>query len=142
MPGTHRKRLEQQERGEAAYLVAWLDGRPIGHLLLEWNGGPGPSSPWPALSDISVHPDLQSRGIGSRLMEHAEQLAAQRGCRQVGLSVALDNPRARALYERRGYRDSGIGTHDSRWPYLDEHGQEYWHEETCVQMVKLLTDQL
>jgi ribosomal protein S18 acetylase RimI-like enzyme len=75
-------------------------------------------------------------------MERAEQLAAQRGWRQVGLSVALDNPRARALYERRGYRDSGIGTHDSRWPYPDEHGQECWHEESCVQMVKLLADQL
>jgi ribosomal protein S18 acetylase RimI-like enzyme len=145
MPGTHRERMEKQERGEALYLVAWLDVRPVGHLLLRWDGSassPGASTTWPTFSDISVPADLRSRGIGSQLMEHAERLVAQRGYRQVGLSVALDNPRARALYERRGYRDSGLGTHNSRWPYLDEQDRECWHQETCVRLVKQLADQI
>jgi GNAT superfamily N-acetyltransferase len=143
MPTTHRERLETQERGDALYLIAWLDGRPVGHLLLKWDqpsSSPESSVPWPVFSDISVHPDLRSRGIGTQLMEHAEGEARRRGYRQVGLSVALDNPRARALYERRGYRDSGLAPYDSRWPYLDECDREQWHEETCVRLVKPLAD--
>ncbi len=141
LPGTHWKRLERQERGEGLYLIAWIDERPVGHLLLKWGDSPlsPESSLWPTLSDISVHLNYRSRGIGSQLMEHAEQIAARRGCRQVWLSVALDNPRARALYERRGYRQTSLDTHVSRWPYLDEHGQERWQEETCVRLEKSLS---
>jgi ribosomal protein S18 acetylase RimI-like enzyme len=131
--------MEMQERGEALYLIAWLDDLPVGHLLLKWYTSPlAPDTavPWPTFSDISVHPDFRSQGIGTQLMHYAEHLVAQRGYRQVGLSVALDNPRARALYERRGYRDSGLTPYDSHWPYLDEHNQERWHEETCVRLVK------
>lgn len=143
MPGTHQERLEKQQRDEALYLVAWLDGVPVGHLLLKWGGSlvsASTTTSRPTLSDISVHPDYQSRGIGSRLMEVAEHLAAQLGYCQVRLSVAIENVRARALYERRGYRDSGGGTHISRWPYLDGHGQEHWREETCVRLVKSLIE--
>lgn len=143
MPGTHQIRLDQQERGEAVYLMAGLDGVPVGHLLLKWPESSASAFPsWPTLSDIAVHPMRQSRGIGSQLMEHAERLVAQHGYRRVGLSVALDNVRARALYERRGYRDSGLGTHDERWPYLDAQLQERWQEETCMRLVKSLTDAL
>lgn len=143
MPGTHQERRERQERGDVLYLIAWLDGLPVGHLLLKWAGSPTSASALPncpTLSDITVHPEHRSKGIGSHLMERAERLAAQRGYQQVSLNVALDNVRARALYERRGYRDSGLGTHSSRWPYLDEQGQERWREETCMRLVKRLRD--
>jgi ribosomal protein S18 acetylase RimI-like enzyme len=145
MPDTHRERLGRQEQGEALYLIAWIDDRPVGHLFLKWDGSsasPDAFVPWPTLSDISVHPDLRSRGIGSQLMKHAERLVAQRGHRQVGLSVALDNPRARALYERMGYRNSGLDNYDSLWPYLDDQDQERWHRETCVRLVKRLQQSL
>ncbi len=144
MPGTHRERLEKQDRGDALYMVACLDGVPVGHLLLKWASSSTSASGLPncpTLSDIAVHPGYQSRGIGSQLMDRAEHLAAQRGYHQVGLRVALDNVRARALYERRGYRNSGLGLHCSRWPYLDERGQEHWREETCLRLVKRLSEQ-
>ena len=141
MPGVHRKRLASQAEGEAVYLVAWQDDAPVGHLLIRWQGTdaeavtaalPG----CPDLSDIAVHPDRQSRGIGSQLMERAERLIAARGRRRVGLSVALDNVRARSLYERRGYSDAGLGEFRIRWPYLDDQGRERWCEETCIYLVK------
>lgn len=141
VPGTHWHRWESQRRGESVYLIAWQDGVPVGHLELRWAGTARREvarllAGVPVLSDIQVHPDWQSRGIGSRLMEEAERLAAERGYARVGLSVATDNPRARALYERRGYRDAGIGQYQSTWLYLDDAGQERWHEETCVYLVK------
>jgi ribosomal protein S18 acetylase RimI-like enzyme len=144
MPGTHHERLARQERGDAVCLVAWLDGVPVGHLLLKWAGSQRFASvlpTCPTLSDIAVHPEYQSRGMGSQLMDAAERLAAQRGYCQVGLGVALENVRARALYEGRGYRDCSLGSYCSRWLYLDARGQEQWREETCVRLVKPLTKQ-
>jgi GNAT superfamily N-acetyltransferase len=118
MPGTHRERLEKQGRGDVLYLIAWLGGVPVGHLLIKWNGT-GASTPLascPTLSDIAVHPNHQSKGIGSSLMDYAERLVEQHGHDCVSLKVAIDNVRARDLYEHRGYQDSGLGT--VRSPYL------------------------
>ncbi len=52
------------------------------------------------------------------------------------MGVAIDNPHAKALYERLGYRDSGMGEYVSRWSYFDRDGREYWHEETCTYLVR------
>jgi ribosomal protein S18 acetylase RimI-like enzyme len=140
MPGTHRERWGRQERGEIAYLIGWEDGLPVAHLTIEWAGATdGPATALagcPNLFDFGVRPDRQSRGIGSRLLDAAERLAAGRGYRRVGLSVGLENVRARALYERRGYRDAGLGEYTARWPYLDKQGREGWEEERCTCLVK------
>ncbi|MDP9357363.1 MAG: GNAT family N-acetyltransferase [Chloroflexota bacterium] len=141
MPGTHLHRWKSQEQGTAVYLIAWEDGLPVGFLVVRWGGSvdepvaaalPG----CPSLEDIAVHPNRQSRGIGSRLMAAAERLTAARGYDRIGLGVALSNVRARALYERRGYRDVGLGPYSIRWPYLDEQGRERWEEEICVYLTK------
>jgi ribosomal protein S18 acetylase RimI-like enzyme len=144
LPGVHRQRFEGQGRGEGEYLIAWEGDRPVGHLFVEWDGtrreavrSAMPDCP-PNLSDIAVHPARQSRGIGSRLMEAAESLAARRGYERVGLSVALDNVRARALYERRGYVDAGLGPHQAGYRYLDRTGREQWHDEQVTYLVKRL----
>jgi hypothetical protein len=52
--------------------------------------------------------------------------------------VGLENRRARALYERRGYADAGLGEHMVRWPYIDREGRRRWGEERCVYLVKAL----
>lgn len=141
MPGTHRKRLESQHQGEGTYFIAWVDHVPAGHLLIQWQGAaeePARSAlpRCPFLVDIAVHPTRQSRGIGSQLMAAAERLATERGYERVGLSVAVDNVRARSLYERRRYVDAGIGERVIGWPYLDDAGLEGWEEETVVYLVK------
>src|SRR5437870_10165520 len=96
----HRRRLALQEEGRATYLVAWLAGLPVGHALLRWEGA-------------------ETEPMRSRLLDAAERLAGERGRDRIGMSVDVANARARALYERRGYRDAGLGTFVLRGTWVD-----------------------
>jgi|SRR5579871_5233707 len=142
-PGRHREYFQMQQRGEAVCLIAWLAGRPVGHALVRWAGTwtyPMASElkACPHLSALVVAPEYRSRGIGSQLMETAEEMALQRGYQQIGLSVGTDNDRAQALYVRRGYRDAGFDASRKRRRYLDEAGRERFFEEVSVYLIKPL----
>jgi len=56
------------------------------------------------LSNMAVLPEFQGQGIGSRLLEYAEQAARSNGLKKCSLLVAMKNVHARRLYERFGYR--------------------------------------
>ncbi|MFE1200853.1 GNAT family N-acetyltransferase [Streptomyces sp. NPDC058762] len=55
------------------------------------------------MDGIAVDPDMRGRGVGSLLIEEVAAVAAERGCREIRLDVIDTNPRARSLYERRGF---------------------------------------
>lgn len=54
------------------------------------------------LQAIAVDDDYQGLGIGSRLLDHAEETARAAGCARIVLDVVEKNAGARRLYERRG----------------------------------------
>lgn len=56
---------------------------------------------------IAVHADHRRAGEGARLLASWERAAALRGARQLFLEVAVDNDRARALYSRAGWSETG-----------------------------------
>ena len=56
------------------------------------------------LDGICVAPQARSRGIGATLLARIESEARTRGYGAVRLDVIGDNWRARALYQRQGYR--------------------------------------
>ena len=145
-PEAHVRRLGDQRAGRVTYLVAWADGRAVGHALVRWGGTTNPELRWlldarepdPYVEALLVHPSLRSRSVGSQILTAAEALARQRGLRRIGLAVAVENARARALYERLGYRDVGLGEFASAWSYVDEAGNEVAESETCTYLVKEL----
>ncbi|MFD3497989.1 GNAT family N-acetyltransferase [Streptomyces sp. NPDC058676] len=55
------------------------------------------------MDGIAVAPDVRGRGVGSLLIEEVAAVAAGQDCREIRLDVIDTNPRARALYERRGF---------------------------------------
>ncbi|WP_329406103.1 GNAT family N-acetyltransferase [Streptomyces sp. NBC_00704] len=55
------------------------------------------------MDGIAVHADLRGRGVGSLLLDEVAAVAAEQDCREIRLDVIDANPRARALYERRGF---------------------------------------
>ncbi|NUP19401.1 MAG: GNAT family N-acetyltransferase [Streptomyces sp.] len=138
----HARRFERQEAGECTYLVAWLDGRPVGHTEMRWTGCADPEvraacPGCPEIGGLAVWPEeLRSRGIGTALVRAAEQLARERGLAVVGVGVAKDNPRAAALYARLGYRS--LADYVARYSYEDVDGTIRECADTCAFLVKNL----
>ncbi len=138
----HARRFERQEQGTSTYLVAWLDGRPVGHTELRWGGcddaavraaRPG----CPEINALAVWPPaLRSRGIGSALVRAAEERARKRGRAAIGLGVADDNPRAAALYARLGYVP--LVPYQGRWSYEGHDGVT----RECVEELTFLVKEL
>jgi ribosomal protein S18 acetylase RimI-like enzyme len=56
------------------------------------------------VDELAVLPEYRRQGIGRRLMETAEQIAAARGISTVELHVWEANDQARAFYDHLGYR--------------------------------------
>ena len=139
----HHQRLVKQEEGKGVYLVAWHENLPVGHALVRWDGPTdhpiaSKLEGCPDIEDLFAHPDYRSMGVGSQLLQHAETLAAQEGCARIGLGVDVDNPRARTLYERMGFEDTGFGEYKIRWLWTDKDGQTRWAEENCNYLIKKL----
>ena len=139
----HRKRFDRQQEGHAVYLVAWDEGLPVGHAFVKWDG----SSDQPIASkvgrcadieDLFVRHDWRSKGVGSQMLDRASTLAKREGYSRIGLGVDVDNPRARSLYERKGFADSGLGEYRTKWPWTDKDGQERWAEENCHYLIREL----
>ena len=141
-PEKHAERLAAQQARKAVYLVAWSCDQPVGHCLLKWEALT--EKPLIAerlqkcseIEDLFVHPDLRSQGIGLQLLRAAEQEAAHRGYERMGLGVSIDNPRAKSLYDRHGYRDAGFGEHRIGGTYVDEKGCSRTWQETCIYLLK------
>ena len=52
---------------------------------------------------LAVDPALQSRGLGRRLLRHAERWLERLGAPKVMLMIREDNERVRGFYEHLGY---------------------------------------
>lgn len=82
--------------------IAHQGGAPCGVIVLQRKGVAGS----PYVKSIAVSPDARSSGIGAALMEFAESLFRPEA-RHMFLCVSSFNTRARAFYERLGYRVVG-----------------------------------
>ena len=86
-------------------LVAELDGQLAGFLAaaIEEYGDDLLSAPFMTIVDVAVaRPRVL--GVGAALIQHAEEIARERGITQIDLQVWAANAPARALYEKLGYR--------------------------------------
>jgi ribosomal-protein-alanine N-acetyltransferase len=87
----HSQTWVAEEAGKiAGFLIAHREPRQILHIVT-----------------IDVLKAWRRRGVGSLLMEAAEQWAGDQGLRMIGLETALDNRAAQRFYAARGYRKVG-----------------------------------
>jgi [ribosomal protein S18]-alanine N-acetyltransferase len=60
------------------------------------------------LLNVTVAPDCQGQGHGSRLLARVAEHAQRRGHAKLWLEVRQSNQRAQALYRRRGFVEVGV----------------------------------
>ncbi|MBO0341978.1 GNAT family N-acetyltransferase [Flagellimonas profundi] len=56
---------------------------------------------------LSVHPDLQGKGLAQQLMDFAENFSKEKGFISVRLDTFSQNKRNQRFYEQRGYQKLG-----------------------------------
>ena len=147
----HKNYVRLQKEGKATYLVAWEDKTPVGHLLIRWDGSleiprivdrmpmAAKFADYPSFEGIDVRLDRRGRGIGTALIRHAERLVRQRGFEQAVIEVDIDNLRARTLYERLGYAESGLREFTTSGTYVDDDGHIVeWTNGPQVLLIKKL----
>ncbi len=150
---SHRTYADMQSRAEGVYLIAWDEDVPVGHVFARWIENTevpriverfpqaAQFADCPEFIELYVVPGRRSQGIGSQLLGRALQMARERGATQVTICVDTDNLRARALYERLGFVESGIGRFSTTGVLIDETGREKpWQNGPMVMLVMKLGD--
>jgi ribosomal protein S18 acetylase RimI-like enzyme len=79
--------------------IATIDGEIVGFGQMTRWGKRG------EISNLIVHPEWRSRGIGTTLIRRLIGVARENELTEVEIGVAESNPRAMALYRRLGFRD-------------------------------------
>ena len=91
--------LETGAKNGELYLGV-LDGMPVGAMRVDMRGFCGL---YPYIKLLGVAPAYRSQGIGTFMLEKAEQMARDSGAKKITLMVSDFNIRAQKAYERRGY---------------------------------------
>lgn len=71
----------------------------------------------PEVNDMNTVTSLRRNGIGTRMLEAAEELVQQTGRRVIGIGVGVtpDYAIAQKLYPKLGYVSDGTGVHPDKW---------------------------
>lgn len=127
------------QRGQRWLLVAASDHQMVGQVFLQfWSSDPryadGRTRAY--LYALRVKPPWRQLGLGTRLVQTAEDLLCARGFDVVTIAVAKDNFGALRLYQRLGYAvfsdDPGV------WYFTDVNGVAQTVEEPCWVLGKCL----
>jgi ribosomal protein S18 acetylase RimI-like enzyme len=126
--------LARVESGEVEYLVVRAPrGYPIAKGGIDYAVRPGAGT----LSQLATADEVRGLGIGAHLIAVAEGRMRERGVRTAELAVEDDNPRARALYERLGYREE-VRRESASWYVEDADGNLVLYETELAVLRKRL----
>jgi len=143
----HFRNLFRQAYEDMRLGTRWLlvmEHRPsgdiVGQIFIQWNSND------PRFADgrrrgylysLRVKLAFQRRGLGTRLIDAAEEELRQRGMDTASIGVEKDNRDARSLYERQGYRI--IAEDPGLWSYTDHLGRRQEVSEPAWLMEKKLS---
>jgi ribosomal protein S18 acetylase RimI-like enzyme len=126
--------LDRVASGEVEYLVVRApSGYPVAKGEIDYAVKPDTGT----LSHLVTADELRGAGIGTHLIAVAEARMRARGVRTAELAVEDDNPRARALYMRLGYREE-VDRESASWYVDDAHGHPVLYETELAVLRKTL----
>ncbi|MGH8704994.1 MAG: GNAT family N-acetyltransferase [Burkholderiales bacterium] len=101
-------RLVMEDPATGWICVAREGARVLGMVSILRSVSTAEGGPAGQLEDLVVRPECRGRGIGSRLLAYAVEQASDDGLLRLTLLTDGDNARAQRLYERAGFRPSGM----------------------------------
>jgi GNAT superfamily N-acetyltransferase len=118
----YHRYVSEQALGVRTVLLALADGRFCGYVTVRWNSAYEPflRASIPEIEDFNVLIAVRRHGIGTRLLDAAERIVAERsGVVGIGVGLDADYGAAQRLYVKRGYVPDGAGlqykTHPVRY---------------------------
>jgi GNAT superfamily N-acetyltransferase len=99
-----------------AWVVAYLDGRPVGCAGLK-----AVDHETAEIRRVFLDPSARGRGIGRRVLEEVERHARRLGYRRARLTTGNRQPEALALFRAAGYREIP--------PFNNDPFASYWMEK-------------
>lgn len=125
--------LQRAAKGAVEYLVIRAPtGEPVATGGVDFEDERAPGKIW----QVATHPELQSLGLGTRLIHELEERVRHRGFNKAWLAVEVSNPRGHRLYERLGYVEFGRETEG--WEAQREDGGLFWYETDVILMERRL----
>jgi GNAT superfamily N-acetyltransferase len=104
---TNQREVEELQRTGRFLLLDGRDG-PVAAVYVQTEGAAA------RIQMLSVLPELQGRGLGTRLVAVAEALCAALGCSSVGLQIVNLREELGPWYRRRGYRQTRTSPYGHR----------------------------
>jgi len=139
----HEEKLKEQEKGKSMWLIAWKNNHPIGHVQVRFNGSKitkvkSNLKNCPHIESLGVKEDYRKKGVGTKLMNYAENLVKKKGYKKVGLAVEKRNLFLEKLYFKRGYKNWGKGIVIDSWYVLNKKRNKQKVSEKCNYFIKTL----
>jgi ribosomal protein S18 acetylase RimI-like enzyme len=134
-----QRTFEEQTAGRRLMLLADVNGWPVGQVFVQLESYDNlfmDMRKRAYLYSLRVMEAFQHKGIGTALIREAEAILVERRYDSVSIAAAKDNPGARRLYERLGFRVFAEDT--GRWHYVDHEGHTRYVTEPCWLLEKQL----
>ena len=92
----------------AAFVATNGFGEVVGLVTVHVIPSVHDSEPVAWLTALVVLEDAREAGIGSALVRHVEQWAAQKGARRISVTSGIQRKATHAFYEKRDYENTGL----------------------------------
>ena len=101
-PWSEAMLTEELYNSQARFLTAVYDGGVLGYIGVQEICGEC------CITSVAVFDEYRRLGVGSALLDAAENGARSRECEFITLEVRVSNAAAVSLYEKRGYQRMGV----------------------------------
>jgi GNAT superfamily N-acetyltransferase len=98
------KALQADNENDCLFIAEDAAGKPMGFLRVVMLADYYTGEQHAHVNDIVVTAEAEGKGIGKLLLEKADEWARDNHARWITLNVFNDNLRARAVYEKAGYK--------------------------------------
>lgn len=144
IPDFHKSKITEQKEGKGLWLIAWNNRKPVARGQLQWEGSKRESvrqyvKDTPQIDSLEVVEEFRGKGIGTEVIKVMEEKTREKGFKQIGMAVEIENEGAIRLYEKLGYKNWGHGNFDGTWKYTDSKGEEHTVPESYTYLLKDLT---